>query len=180
MRKYVLDRPARTIRVYDKSLPPPLLAAQPPANTTVPPVGEIPPDASLRGHAPFSWGPDSSLVGRFETAQALLVDVLTYYEIERNVTNETLRSGASLAPLFARPYADHILTTFATAQTVLLAEDILAWLIDQLLQGLEHVERRLGTAVLTYVCNLLLHKEVVHARFLRLDGGLSLAGEAPI
>lgn len=176
MRKYVLDRPARTIRVYNTRLPPPLLAAQPPAEASEVP----PPDALLRGHAPFAWGPDSSLIGRFEAAQSLLVDVLTYYDVERNVTDETLRSGASLAPLFARPYADHVLTTFATAQTVVLAEDIWVWLTDQLLQGLEHAERRTPLAVLTQVCNLLLHKEVVHERNIRLAGGLYVAGDTPI
>ena len=109
-----------------------------------------------------------------------MVDVLTYYEVERNVTDETLRSGASLAPLFARPYADHVLTTFAAAQTVVLAEDIWGWLVDQLLLGLEHAERRTPLAVLTYLCNLLLHKEVVHERSIRLAGGLYVAGDTPI
>lgn len=181
MRKYVLDRPARTIRVYDKSLPPPLLAAHSP-DAPAPPAAaiEVAPDAVLRGHAPFSWGPGSSLIGRYEAAQALLVDILTYFDVERNITTETLRSGASLAPLFARPYADHVLTTLTAAQTVLLAEDIWSWLTDQLLQGLEHAERRTAPAVLTYLCNLLLHKEVVHERFIRLAGGLSVAGDTPI
>ena len=175
MRKYVLDRPARTIRVYDKNLPPPLLAAQSRDAPEHPP-----PDAVLRGRAPFSWGPGSSLVGRYEAAQALLVDILTYFDVERNVTDETLRSGASVAPLFARPYADHVLTTLTLPQTVVLAEDIWSWLLDQVLQGIEHAERRIAPAVLTYFVNLMLHKEVVHERFTRRAGGLSVAGDSPI
>lgn len=160
MRKYLLDR--RSILVFDGDLPPPLGLVSPPK-----PLVEVAPAKHLMGRAPLGWGPDSSLVGRVEAAQALLIDVLEYYDVERGVTDETLQSGASLAPIFARPYAEHVLRGITAPQQILLADDILYWLADQCIQGLEHVERRTAQAVLTYLVNLLLHKEVVHERCVR-------------
>lgn len=163
MRKYLLDRPSRTITVFDGDLPPPQGLAERPLHL----LTEVVPDKHLMGRAPFTWGPQSTLVGRYEAAQALLIDMLEYYDIERGITDETLQVGASLAPIFAKPYAEHVLLGITAPQQVILAEDVLYWLADQGIQGLEHAERRTAQAVLTYIVNLILHKEVVRERHIR-------------
>lgn len=163
MRKYLLDRPSRSIIVFDGDLPPPQGLGE--RNQHL--LTGVVPDAHLMGRAPFNWGPQSSLVGRYEAAQALLIDTLEYYDIERGVTDETLQVGASLAPIFAKPYAEHVLLGITAPQQMILAEDVLYWLADQGIQGLEHAERRTAQAVLTYIVNLILHKEVVRERHIR-------------
>lgn len=174
MRKYLLDR--RTIQVFDGAVPPPLDLATTSALPAPSLLREVVPERHLMGRAPFGWGPNSSLVSRIEAAQALLIDVLEYYGVECGITDETLQAGASLAPIFARPYAEHVLRTITTPQHLLLADDILYWLADQCIQGLEHSERRTAQAVLTYLVNLLLHKEVVRER--RIRAGVS-TGDHP-